>query len=224
MAHLKYGFSMLCAALLIAGCATSKSVSPTQFTGYLGDYSKLEPVKGEGGEELRRWVNPKIKKGQYTKLIVDPVVFHPAPQATKQAAAETLYEIRRYTDEALRRELGKSFLLVNQVGPGVARVRVAITGVTTDAEGMKPYEFFPIAAIVAGAEAASGARARETFLLAEAETLDSVTNERLGMVVRKIPGKRLVKGEKEMLTADMMKPILDDKADNVRRVFDRILK
>lgn len=224
MNYLKRIGIVSCAALLIVGAATAKAASEQKYSGYLGDYSKLESVKGEKGEEIRRWVNPKLKRGEYLKLIIDPLVFYPAPQPSKQVSNETLQQIRQYADEALRREVGKSFLLVNQVGPGVARVRIAITGITTEAEGMKPYEFIPVAAIVAGAEAAAGTRKRDSFLVVEVELVDSVTNDKLGMAARKIPGKKQLKGEKDQLTLEMMKPVLDDKAANARLILDRTLK
>lgn len=224
MSHVKRIGILSCAALLIVGAATAKAASEQKYSGYLGDYSKLESVKGEKGEEIRRWVNPKLKRGEYLKLIIDPVVYYPAPDPSKQVSTETLQQIRQYTDEALRREIGKSFLLVNQVGPGVARVRIALTGITTEAEGMKPYEFIPIAAIVAGAEAASGKRKRDSFLIVEAEIVDSVTNDKLGMGARKSPAKKGLKGEKEQLTLEMMKPVIDDKAANARTILDRTLK
>ena len=215
---------VVCAGLLIAGCATDKAGDKPKFSGYLGDYSNLEPIKGEGGDEIRRWVNPKLKKGQYTKLQVDPIVFYPAPQASKQVTLDTLYKSRRYADEALRRELAKSYLIVHQAGPGVARVRIALTGITTEPEKLKSYEYVPMAAIAAGIATATGARDRQAFVLVEAEVQDSVTNEVLGRAVRKAPAKKLLPNDKEELTFAMIKPLLDEKADNARRALDRYLK
>ena len=208
------------AGVLVAGCATP----PQQLSGYLGDYSKLEPVKGEGGDEIRRWVSPKLKKGEYLKLMVDPIVFFPAPKATPQVSEETLRQIGAYANEALRRELGKSFLLVNQVGPGVARLQIAFTGVTTQAEDLKFYEYTPITAVVAGAEAASGTRDRVAVIQVEVQVIDSQTGARLGAAVRRTQAKQVLKNDKEQLTLDMMRPILDDKAANARQILDRVLK
>jgi len=209
------------AGLLTAGCATPP---PEHFSGYLGDYSKLESVKGEGGDEIRRWVNPKLKKGEYLKLLVDPVVFFPQAQPTPQISAETLRQIGAYTNEAVRRELGKSFLLVNEVGPGVARLDVAFTGVTTETEGLAPYEYIPVAAIVAGAEAASGTRSRQPTVQVEARVTDSLTNERLGVAVRRAKAKAVLKNDKEQLTLEMIRPFIDDRAANARQILDRVLK
>ena len=209
------------AGVLVAGCATPP---PQQLSGFLGDYSKLEPVKGEGGDEIRRWVSPKLNKGEYLKLMVDPIVFFPPAKETSQISAETLRQIGAYANEALRRELGKSFLLVNQVGPGVARLQIALTGVTTQAEDLKFYEYTPITAAVAGAEAASGTRDRVAVIQMEAQVTDSQTGARLGAAVRRTQPKQVLKNDKEQLTLDKMRPILDDKAANARQILDRVLK
>ncbi len=224
MNYLKCVSLALGGALLVAGCATEKFASKPRFAGYLGDYSRLAPVTGEGGEEIRVWINPRIKRGGYQKLLVEPVVFHPAPQASNQVTVETIDAMRRYTAEALRRELAKSYLLVNQVGPGVARVRIALTGVTTEAEGATPYEYVSIAAIVGRASTAAGNRDRQAFMIVEGELLDSVTHERLGMAVRKVPARPLLKDDTEKLTLDVMRPVIDERAAGARRIVDGVLK
>lgn len=209
------------AGVLVAGCATPP---PEHFSGYLGDYSKLESVKGEQGDEIRRWVSPDLKKGEYLKLMVDPVVFFPPAKAMPQVSAETLRQIGAYTNEAMRREMGKSFLLVNQAGPGVARLQVAFTGVTTETEGLAPYEYIPIAAIVAGAQEATGTRSREPAIQVEMQLTDSLTNERLAAAVRRAKAKPILKNDKEQLTLDMMRPLIDSRAENGRQILDRVLK
>jgi Protein of unknown function (DUF3313) len=224
MRHLKYIGISVCAAMLITGCATDKKVESTELTGFLGDYSGLESVKGKGGEEIRRWVDPNLKKGKYQKLIVEPVVFYPEAKATKQISVETLKELREYTTEALQRELGKSFLLVQQAGPDTARLRIALTGVSTDAEALKVYEYIPFAAIAAGVTTATGARDRVAYMMVEAMATDSVTGKVLGKGVRRIPGKKLLKNDVEQLTAKMMRSTLDDKANSARLIMDRVLK
>ena len=152
------------------------------------------------------------------------IVFFPPAKETSQISAETLRQIGAYANEALRRELGKSFLLVNQVGPGVARLQIALTGVTTQAEDLKFYEYTPITAAVAGAEAASGTRDRVAVIQMEAQVTDSQTGARLGAAVRRTQPKQVLKNDKEQLTLDKMRPILDDKAANARQILDRVLK
>jgi hypothetical protein len=209
------------AGVLTAGCATPP---PEHFSGYLGDYSKLESVKGEQGDEIRRWVSPKLNKGEYLKLMVDPIVFFPPPKAMPQVSVDTLRQIGAYANEAMRRELAKSFLLVNEAGPGVARLQLAFTGVTTETEGMAPYEYIPIAAIAVGVETATGTRSRAPAIQVEAQVTDSLTNERLAAAVRRAQAKPILKNDKEQLTLEMMRPLLDSRAENARQILDRVLK
>ena len=53
--------------VLISGCGT-----PAAKTGFLKDYSKLEPHPDIDGRH--RYINPNINAGDYSKFIVDPVV------------------------------------------------------------------------------------------------------------------------------------------------------
>ena len=212
-------------ATILAGCATNNQ-QPEQagLVGFLGDYSNLESIKGDDGEEMRRWITSSNIRGLYPKLIVDPIVFYPEPQETEQVSVETLEGLRSYADKALRRELAKSYLLVNKVGPNTARIRMALTGVTTESEDMKAYEYTPFTAIAAGVSMAVGTRDRVTYIFLEAEVIDSLTEEKLGRVVRRVPGKKLLEDNEQMLTVEMVQEVFDEKARNARLIFDQVLK
>ena len=203
MNHFKYIGIGLCTALFIGGCATNKNES-SQPAGFLGDYSNLELVKNNDGTETRRWIDPKIKKGQYPKLIVVPVAFYPKPKATEQIPVETLQGIRSYTTEALHRELGKSFVLVHEREPDVAHLRVVITGLKTETEGWSDDE--------------------AAYLLVEASLEDSLTSRQIGKAVRKIHARKLLENYEEQLTADMMHSAIDDAASGTRMLFEQVLK
>lgn len=207
------------ACLMFAGCGTP----PVKYSGYLGDYSELKPVKDDKGE-LRRWINPNLKKGEYTKLLVDPIIFYPEPKPTKQVSEETFQQIRTYTNQALVRELGKTFILVKKAGPGVARLSVAITGVATHEEALEAYQYIPIALLVAGAKSAAGGRAEVASMVLESKLVDSVTNEKLGIAVRQAPAPKLLKNEDEKLTLNIMKPMIDAKAKDAEELLVSILR
>lgn len=178
----------------------------------------------ENGEEIRRWVNPRIKRGKYSKLIVDPVVFHTPPQATDQVTADTLAEIHHYTNEALQREFAKTYPLMNKVSPEAARVRIAITGVTAEVETATFYDEVTSFVTLAGGWLGAGKRDRKAFLLIEAELTDSVTGEKLGMGLRKVPAKKLLTADRQQLTLDVVRPFLDERAANARVVLERVMK
>jgi hypothetical protein len=161
----------LSASMFITGFVATTAIKASDdipLSGFLGDYSKLEVVEAKGDEELRRWVTSSDIRGIYPSLILESVVFYPKPQPSEQVSAEVIRQVQDYTDAALSRELGKSYKLVDLAGPNIARVRIAITGLTTEAEGMHAYELIPFAAIAAGIKSAAGKRKQEIFVLFEA--------------------------------------------------------
>lgn len=211
--------SVIIMLLLIGGCAT-QTAKVGEFTGYLGDYSKLEKTKDASGYEVLRWTSPKLKSQSYTKLILDDVVFYPKPKTSPQISKEVLVDIREYTNKALRREVGKSVSMVSQPGSEVLRMRTALTGVSTPLEGLKVYEYIPIAAVIAGVTTAIGERDREAFIVMEAELLDSRTGERLAIVVRKKSAKKQLKDDKEQLSLENIRDVIDEAADQARMFFE----
>jgi hypothetical protein len=125
---------LVTATLFLAGMLTGCSVtqkeavekSSLSSSGFLGpDYSRLAPG-GEGQTSLR-YINPSAQWTQYNKILVMPVSFWgneatKIPLADQQALCNFLYQ-------ALRDQLGKKFRLVEQPGPGVMVVQVALTDV-----------------------------------------------------------------------------------------------
>jgi hypothetical protein len=224
MRQIKNILSALLVVLLIAGCASSKTVPKSEFSGYLGDYSLLKPAKDSSGHEVLRWLSPKLKPNAYSKMILDPIVFYPAPKATQQVSQKTLDQIASYLNKAANKQVGKAIKLTNKPGPGVLRLRIAITGAATENEALKGYEYIPIALIVAGVSTATGERDREAYIVLESELLDSQTGERLGMSVRKDIAKKLLKNDKQQLTLADVKPMLDDLALQAHNFVEHTIK
>jgi len=218
----------LCAGLLIAGCAgggKEDSSKPTDihYSGYLGDYKGLEKIKTESGSEAARWINPKLKKGKYTKIIIDPIVFYPAPQPGPNVTIQSLYDIVAYANKAEKREVAKVIKVVDRAGPGVLRLRVAMTGVKKQKEGMSALEYTPIGLLFVGAQEATGTRAEEGFILWEGELIDSETGERMAMGVRKQEVKKKLSAN-EKFTLDLLKPAIDRDAANLREIIAKNVK
>jgi hypothetical protein len=90
-------------------------------------------------------------------------------------------EIQEYSNAISLHEVNKVGPVTSQPGANVLRMRLAITGISTAAEGLKGFEYIPIAAIAAGVTSASGNRNRETFMVTETELVDSITGERMFM-------------------------------------------
>jgi hypothetical protein len=135
-------------ALLVAsGCSTtveskpqaaktleSGGPLPLSVTGFLGaDASKLAPGP-EGGAALA-WVNPDAQWTTYTKVQLMPVEFWAAADSKVSTADQAV--LTEYFYNSLKTNLAKSFTVVDQSGPGVITIRVALMDATTAVPGLR---------------------------------------------------------------------------------------
>jgi hypothetical protein len=110
---------------LAGGCYTEKQVE----SGFLdGNYSLMKPVNDD--PKHRVYVNkPLLQK--YDKFMVDPVVVRIAPDAPGfNIDPKDLEQLAEYMRAQIIKQGSPYFQYVEQPGPGVARIRAAITGVT----------------------------------------------------------------------------------------------
>lgn len=215
--------TLLCVAILgLAACASSQ-VDPSQYSGFLKDYSLLKPAESPSGAPVMRWIDPDLKPEKYTRVYIEPSQFYPKPQPTQVISAQTLQSITRYFDSALKRELGKNMTLAQGPGPNTLIMRPALTAVSTSTEGLKPYEVIPIALVAAAVNTAAGGRDQSVEIATEAAFLDAETNKVLAQVVRKGSGTAL-ENEKTQLTLDDVKPVLDGWANDLRLSYEKLKK
>ncbi|WHS57868.1 DUF3313 domain-containing protein [Pseudomonas sp. G2-4] len=209
--------SVCIVSLALAGCS-SKVTQPDEYSGFLGDYTRLKEEKSPSGAEVMRWVDPQIDLGKYTSLYIEPTQLYPKPQPTVKIPQATLAGITGYYDQALQREAGKSLPLATSPGPGVLVMRAAITAVSSKTEGLKPYEVVPIALVAAAVSTASGIRDQETTLGTEAVFLDGASNQVVAQVVRKGTGKPL-SNESQVMKPDDVKGVIDGWASDLHQSF-----
>ena len=206
----------LLAVVILGGitepCVGQDSASATGDSGFLRDYSSLQETTDAEGRTVRTWISPKLTPANYSAILLDPLAFYPEPRPTEQVSAEELQKMLAYANSALKRALGQRFSVVDRPGKGVVRVRIAFTGVAVQGEGLKPYQYIPIALVATlAARAATGGPPQRAFILVETEATDSVTGELLGERVRRATGERLPAGQK-VVTFDTLKPLLDELA------------
>ncbi|AZF26968.1 DUF3313 domain-containing protein [Pseudomonas sp. R2-60-08W] len=210
--------SMLCIASIgMAGCA-SKVTQPDEYSGFLSDYSRLKEAKSPSGAEVMRWVDPTLDLNRYSAVYIEPTQFYPKPQATPRIPDSTLRGINDYYNQALKRELARSMPLANGPGPGVIVVRAAITAVSSKTEGLKPYEFIPVAFVAAAVSTGTGIRDQQTTLGTEAQFLDGANAKVIAQVVRKGTGKPLANNTQVMKAGDV-KSVIDGWATDLHQSF-----
>lgn len=195
-----------CAALL---CITAATAVAEPESGFLPDYSRLESLQNAKGQEWKVWVDPTYQKGVYRKVLVEKPVFYPEPRASAQVSSQALAEIQQYMDTNLRNVALKDVPQATEAGPGVMRISLAITAVSTSNSGLKPWQVVPAALVVQGALAATGNRKMDAELRVEGIASDSVTGVPIAMFSRKGTGFAL-KNAREQLTLDTVKPRLDE--------------
>lgn len=148
--------SILLAALLIAGCA---SQAPTR-TGFLERDGAPATVAGQPVEVAR-----------YDRFVVDPVEFRPGTTVSSDVDAAALEQLKGELDAAVRTVFSASFAPADAPGPGVLRVRYAITGVETSQPVLNALTLLLVGPVSNGG------------VSTEAEVVDSVTGERLAALV-----------------------------------------
>jgi hypothetical protein len=196
-------------AILGAG-PYANAVAQDQDSGFLRDYSRMQESTDSAGKTIRAWVSPKLSPDNYNALLIDPLVFYPEPRPSEKVSAEALQQMLAYSNDVLKRTLSKRFNVVDRPGPGVLRLRVAFTSVAAKGEGLKPYQLVPMAFVVTMAK---GGPAQRALIVAEVEATDSVSGQLMGMRVRTGTGERLAKiGDKEAITLQTVKPLLDEMA------------
>ena len=180
--------------LLATSCATTHAVRHVKTSGFLGDYSQLQP--GGDGEPALIYRQAAAGPG-YAKLLIDPVVAYAGPGSRlHKLSPEDRQALLDYFHAALREQLGQDFALAETAGPGTLRLRVALT----DARGSKILldtlsTVVPVGlAISALQRVALGQTATSGRATIEAEVLDSQTGERRvalvdGRAGRKVTGR-----------------------------------
>lgn len=186
----------LLGTLLLSGCASTYQQRSVKGSGFLSSYSQL---KDRGGDTaMLSYIDPKANFRAYNKIMLEPVRAYAAGKDSSMArlSKEKQQHLLNYFDAALRNNLKKDYALVSQPGPGVLRVRVAITEATGSKVMLDTVStVLPIGLALSSVKAiATGEHLNVGTIGAECEGLDSLTNQRLFAAVdarvgRKITGK-----------------------------------
>lgn len=181
-------FRRAATALVLAACVGSVGGawaagtlpgSSLQTSGFLGDYSELS--KAPGAQDSWQWVRPGVDWKAYRKIMLQPIEVWINPQAAYAGIQPDVY--KQITD-SFRNVLLEAFRaggygIVDQPGPGVLRLRVALTGITPERPSLTPLDVLPIKLAFDVARAATGTDKNVIAVSGEAEVLDGVSGQRL---------------------------------------------
>lgn len=191
--------------LIASGCSTtveskpeaakaleSGGPLPPSVTSFMGDdASKLQPGP-EGGAALA-YINPNAQWSQYTKIYLMPVEFWAAADSKVSQSDQQM--LTAYFYNKLQEDLSKNFTIVNQPGPGVMTLRVALMDATTAVPGLRTVSVIvPQARVLNGIQSlATGSYAFVGSAEAEMKATDSTTGQLLAAAVDQRAGGMGVK-------------------------------
>jgi hypothetical protein len=178
----------VCVGVLAAfGCGSTRSID-ARSSGFLGDLSALQSIDAQAGGEVL--VREAGVIGRYDRFLLDPVVIVFAKDAAASAIdpedlARLTASLRDKVDAQLR---DGGYEIVDAAGPGVLRIRAALTDVNPSRPAAN------VAGKVAGIASGVGGFVVPTIDLGgaaiEAEMIDATTGERVAAYRDARRGKR----------------------------------
>jgi hypothetical protein len=206
--------------LSLHGCA--KNAAPLNFSGFLGNYTGLRPSPDESGAWSYR--KPEANFKRYTKIILDPLVIWPSQNSAYGGIdALTAWKLALAFQERMSQALAGGYVIVKEPGPGVLRLRAALTEVILERPTLaSPGPLLPLAndILLQASEKISGMNALEGEAAIEAELLDAENQERLAAFVEKrMSSKILLTRDKDSLGPVL--EIFDYWANKLRHRLDK---
>jgi len=160
-------------------------------SGFISDYSKLRKVEGIDGEQVLRWISPALGKGQFSKIMLDPVYLFPIEDQSVEITPKSQQEIKQYFDIQLKKAFSSKYEMAEKAANDVAQIRLAITAIQLSPEGMKVTEVLPYGAVIGLVRAATGTRNQEVSVALEMEVLNSASQAPVIALVRVGQGENI---------------------------------
>jgi Protein of unknown function (DUF3313) len=179
-----------------AGCTltqraplTVQSEQTQSYCPFLGNSvcAKLTATTDKSEADLR-YVNPNAQWSQYSKVLIEPVSYWGGDD-TKLSAADQR-TMTTYFSKVLHQQLSKKFQVVDQAGPGVMAISVALEDATAATPGLRSLSLVEphVRAIATLKYLATGTFPFVGSAEAEAKITDSVTGQVLAAAVSKRVG------------------------------------
>ncbi len=178
-------------ALGLAGCSTTHQTRSLHTSGFLSDYAQLQP--GTGDQAKLIYINETTDFGRYSRIVIDPVqlwLTEDRSSALSKLSRQDQQLLVDYLSTSLHDTLGRDFLIVDQPGPDVLRIRAAIT----DGRNSKPVADLVSAAIPFGMGITYSRPVTLGPITVEAEFVDGETGQRIAAAVDRRGGTNVSHG------------------------------
>jgi hypothetical protein len=174
--------SLVC--LLLAGCAAQEPPTAQQLQvmrprpALFADPAQLKP--GPEGSELLYYQDLDAESSRYGRIILEPVTLW-CGDMSLDIAPEDQFVLSVYMYQVLKEHLGQDFTIVDQPGPGVMRLRIAVIDYGRASTGMHTVSAMPppTALLDVVKQLSGGAYSFTGAAQSEGEVTDSVTGTRL---------------------------------------------
>jgi len=189
----------------LIGCSTQHRIDAQEqvFSGYLNHYQQMEPLDNQRG---LRWFSGDLS--EYRNVILTPVSVFPNPNLQLVEGSARAQAIASYLDDGFRKTSARVGRLAATPGQQTLRVEVAITGVFSEVQDMKPRQYvLPVALARTIIQAVTDRRPAVAVVYLETRIFDSVTGELKGELLRKGIGKQSKNTE---ITQADVQALLDD--------------
>jgi len=173
----------LLAVFAFQACATKPE--PVKFSGFLEHYSGFRPNSDESGAWSYR--KPGLNLRGYNKIMLDQLVIWPSRNSSYEGIQPlTMWRLALGFQDQMSKALEGGYTIVTEPGPGVLRLRSALTKVQLQRPTVStPGPIIPLAndIVIQASEKVSGLNAVDGEATIEAELLDSQTHERLAAYI-----------------------------------------
>jgi hypothetical protein len=192
-------FVLLAALLVLGGCSapTTRQAPAVQPSGFLRDYSRLQP--GGPGQALLVYRAPDASLAGYDSVLLDPVTVWRAPGARDDVSRADLQRLADLLYGTLLSRLRTYYVMVQNPGPKVLRIRAALTEATPSSTRMDIMsQIGPVSGAVGEVkEMATGTPAWVGAASAEIEVLDSDTGKELLAAADRRVGEKTLTGSSD---------------------------
>jgi uncharacterized protein DUF3313 len=150
--------------------------APAAVTGFFGsNYALLQP--GKEGQAAMVYINPSVQWSQYNKILLEPAEFWDSPDTSVSPSDQ--HRLTAYFYNQLKENLQKNFTLVDQGGPGVLVLQVALINASAATPGLRSVSVvIPQARILNGIQSlATGSYAFVGSAEAEMKATDAETGQ-----------------------------------------------
>lgn len=188
-------------------------------SGFLGDYSQLQPAPDRSGVLI--FVDRTADYRPYTKVMFFPVQLYVTPNP--EVAEIPRDELKRVTDSLIgsfTKALEPGYQVVTQPGPDVLRVRTGITGIQSVLLPAGAVDHVPIKPLANAGAAPDATRPPVADMAAEMEVLDPSGKRVAAAVATRKSEPTLPQGS--LITWNEMQAINDYWAKRLRQRLDEL--